>query len=101
MSAETLVSLLICCGTLGGLNLAAVRFILNQHQAGTHQKLEEVRREGREHSHGVAGDLTKLKAELPQNYVKWEDWIRFGAVIDARLDAMREQVEAVREKLHG
>jgi len=101
MNAETVGLLLICFGALGGLNLAAVRFILNQHRAGAQQKFEEVRREGREVSHDVAGALTKLKADLPQNYVKWEDWIRFGASIDARLDAMREQVEAVREKLHG
>lgn len=51
-------------------------------------------------------DLMQLKIDLPNTYVRREDWIRTATTIDAKMDAMREaitntnlRVENVSEKL--
>ncbi len=36
-------------------------------------------------------ELMSLKAELPEKYVRREDWIRFANVVDAKLDALNER----------
>jgi len=36
--------------------------------------------------------LTELRVSLPLEYVRREDWIRFSGTLDAKLDAMREEV---------
>lgn len=41
---------------------------------------------------GFERDLLTLKAELPDKYVRREDWIRFAATIDAKLDGLREAI---------
>ena len=34
----------------------------------------------------------RLKAQLPLEYVRREDWIRFSSTLDAKLDAMRAEL---------
>lgn len=43
-------------------------------------------------------NFLKFKAELPIDYVRREDWIRFGAVIDAKQDGLRDLVMRVLEQ---
>lgn len=43
-------------------------------------------------------NFLKFKAELPVDYVRREDWIRFGAVIDAKQDGLRDLVMRVLEQ---
>jgi hypothetical protein len=38
--------------------------------------------------------MLKLKAQLPLEYVRREDWIRFSSTLDAKLDAMRAELRA-------
>ncbi len=51
-------------------------------------------------------DLTKqlydLRATLPIDYVRREDWIRFGNTVDAKMDSMRDEIrDELRDlKLH-
>ncbi len=40
----------------------------------------------------IARYYYELKAELPIEYVRREDWIRFGSTIDAKMDGMREEI---------
>ena len=42
-------------------------------------------------------DLLKLQAELPREYVRREDWIRFSSSIDAKLDHLRDKLDRVLE----
>ncbi len=42
-------------------------------------------------------DLLKLRAELPNEYVRREDWIRFSGTIDAKLDTLNAKFDALRE----
>lgn len=43
--------------------------------------------------------LLKLRAELPNDYVRREDWIRFSGTIDSKLDMLRTMLDSVREKI--
>ena len=49
--------------------------------------------------------LTELRVNLPLEYVRREDWIRFSGTLDAKLDAMREemreQIAEVKERLYA
>lgn len=42
----------------------------------------------------VEKDLLRMRGELSDNYVRRDDWIRFSAVIDAKLEALRDKGEA-------
>jgi hypothetical protein len=101
MNAESALTIGILFAALGGLIFAIVRIILNHYLAHAGRRLDAIRHENCDLSHRVGNDLAKLAAELPRTYVKREDWIRFGAVIDAKFDTMREELEAVREKIYG
>ena len=46
----------------------------------------------------VERELLTLKAELPVNYVRREDYIRGQAVIEAKLDALYSKLETVQIK---
>ena len=49
--------------------------------------------------------LIELRVNLPLEYVRREDWIRFSGTLDAKLDAMREemreQIAEVKERLYA
>ena len=49
--------------------------------------------------------LIELRVNLPLEYVRREDWIRFSGTLDAKLDAMREEVREqigeVKERLYA
>ena len=49
--------------------------------------------------------VTDLRVNLPLAYVRREDWIRFSGTLDAKLDAMREemreQIAEVKERLYA
>lgn len=51
---------------------------------------------GRVETHGqtLERDLMRLRAELPTEYVRREDWIRFSGTIDAKLDWLRDKSES-------
>jgi len=42
------------------------------------------------HLADVQRTVDSLRAELPLQYVRREDWIRFGATIDAKLDRLAD-----------
>ena len=41
-------------------------------------------------------DLLSLRAELPQHYVRREDYIRGQSVLEAKMDALYSKMETVR-----
>ncbi len=101
MSAEAMGIVLIFLVALGALNLAAIRMLFKQLEIGDRERFDALRREGSDFSHEVQHELSGLKAGLPIDYVRRDDWIRFGAVIDAKLDTVRRDLEAVRQRLYG
>lgn len=43
-------------------------------------------------------DLLELKADLPVNYVRREDHIRYETVVNAKLDALATKLDAIAER---
>jgi len=82
--------------TLAGIVWAGLRGMLERHQ-------QEFIRDSTRWS-GVEHSMFELRAALPLEYVRREDWIRFSATLDAKLDAlreeMREEIGAIKKKLY-
>ncbi len=49
----------------------------------------------------VEKDLLRLRAELPVDYVRREDWIRNQTVIEAKLDGLATKLESLKEGRHN
>ena len=77
--------------------------------ASTIQWLLKRRDDQRERDSSRVADLEnaliELRVNLPLEYVRREDWIRFSGTLDAKLDAMREEVREqigeVKERLYA
>lgn len=97
MSWDAVAAFLTAGLTLAGLNVGTVRWILERHQ-------QAVLRDSVRWSEIERG-LYELRASLPLEYVRREDWIRFSATLDAKLDAMREEmrqeIATLKERLYG
>lgn len=46
-------------------------------------------------------DVQTLRAELPAEYVRREDWIRFSVAIDHKIDTIHRVLDGIREKLYA
>lgn len=44
----------------------------------------------------VERELLLLQAELPNQYVRRDDWIRFGGSIDSKMDALHQKFDELR-----
>lgn len=106
-----LVSLVVIFagGVAGFAKLVVSQFdkrLEDRHKAQDEQRMESSKRwqrnfdELRELAHRNATemgelekDMLRLKADLPLHYVRREDWIRFGAVIETKIDKAMELIE--------
>ncbi len=97
MSWEAIAGLASAIITLAGLNIGALKWLLERHQ-------QAILRDGARWSEIERG-LYELRASLPLEYVRREDWIRFSGTLDAKLDAMREEmreeIAILKERLYG
>jgi hypothetical protein len=81
--------------TVVGINLAAVRAMFERHQ---HLASRDDERWSQ-----LERTMYELRVLLPLEYVRREDWIRFSATLDAKMDGlrdeMREEIGPIKEKL--
>ena len=67
------------------------------------EQIASLKREGSDFSHEIEREMMRLKAQLPLEYVRREDWIRFSSTLDAKLDAMRtelrDEINELKERL--
>ena len=89
------------------VSIWAVSWILNSHRKFTEGKFSELIKLVQKQSQEVLNlerDLMRFKSELPDKYVRREDWIRFSQTMDAKLDTLNERQENTNlriEKLSG
>jgi len=50
---------------------------------------------------GFERQILELRADLPLNYVRKEDFIRHEVVINTKLDRLRDLIESLRERREG
>jgi hypothetical protein len=79
------------------VNASTIQFLLKRR--------EEQRQRDSSRVDEIEKQLTELRVNLPLEYVRREDWIRFSGTLDAKLDAMREevreQIAEVKERLYA
>jgi uncharacterized protein (DUF2336 family) len=97
VSWDAIATFLLSIVTLAGINIATVRSMLERHRAATLRESERWQE--------VERSLFELRASMPLEYVRREDWIRFSGSLDAKLDAMREtiheEIAEVKERLYA
>jgi hypothetical protein len=97
LSWEAVASFSLVLVTMAGINVGMIRSMLDRHHKMT-------MREG-ERWQEIERSIFELRAILPLEYVRREDWIRFGGTLDAKLDAlreeMREELSGVKERLYA
>ncbi|MBX9447863.1 hypothetical protein [Dickeya chrysanthemi] len=88
-------------GFLGFVFTIAKMFLaqLEKRQTELIGTLEGSLREFNGSLNGLERDFMALKADLPLNYVRREDYIRGQTVIEAKLDALYNKLELVQQ--HG
>lgn len=92
------VSILI--GLIAGWSLviiATVRWVMGR----TLSQYDRYFNEQSDKNHKIEKDILRLRAELPVEYVRKEDHIRFETVITAKLDALGCMIETLKDKRRG
>jgi hypothetical protein len=104
MSWDAIATFVLSFVTLVGLNLGAIRWLLTRYETDLGKRVGDLKRDGSEFSRELERELLQLKAQLPVDYVRREDWIRFGNTLEAKLDALRAEMRAeigeVRERMY-
>ncbi len=97
MSWEAVATFASVLVTFVGINLAAVRAMFERNQ-------RLVSRDDERWSQ-IERTIYELRVLLPVEYVRREDWIRFSATLDAKMDGlreeMREEIGPIKEKLYA
>ncbi len=92
-AVATFASVLV---TFAGINLAALHAMFERHQRLSSRDDERWSQ--------LERAIYELRVLLPIEYVRREDWIRFSATLDAKMDGlrdeMREEIGPIKEKLY-
>lgn len=85
-----------------GLLFWLIKWLLDRYQRHIDQRftdLEEGQGKRSQDVDQLQRELLELRAELPQQYVQREDWIRFSGQLDHKLDRLHAQQADIREWL--
>lgn len=79
----------------GAVILLAVKTMLNNSKTHTDSKFEDLDKKittTNSESLRIERKLLTFQADLPKEYVRRDDWIRFSSVIDAKQDTISAEV---------
>jgi hypothetical protein len=97
MSWEAVATFASVLVTFAGVNLAALHAMFERHQRLSSRDDERWSQ--------LERAIYELRVLLPIEYVRREDWIRFSATLDAKMDGlreeMREEIGPIKEKLYA
>jgi hypothetical protein len=77
--------------------LGVLRSMLTRNAEILEARIEEVKRIS-EQNQGLERQFLELKADLPLNYVRKEDFIRHEVVINTKLDRLRDLIEDLKKE---
>ncbi len=99
---QIITTLVIVMGVLDGLSLWAMRFVVARAFAGQRDQYRDQLAEATKRCteltgvlnsyQGIERQVLELKAVLPLEYVRKEDFIRHEVVINAKLDRIMERL---------
>jgi hypothetical protein len=97
---QTVIALISALLVFVGLNLGAMQWMLNRHDEMRTENNEAIGR-NRDYIATLETKLLELRAELPMEYVRREDWIRISNTLEAKLDAMRAELREEQQRLRS
>ena len=97
---QTVIALVSALLVFMGLNLGAMQWMLNHHDVARSENAEAIGKT-RDYIATLETKLLELRAELPMEYVRREDWIRISNTLEAKLDAMRAELREEQQRLRG
>mgnify|MGYP000880886039 CR=1 FL=1 len=74
-----------------GVILGAIRFMLTKNNATIAQRLSEIGKVADKNS-SLEREILELKADLPLNYLRRDDFIRHEVIIDTKLDRTHDKI---------
>lgn len=112
MTLELALSILSAIGLIVGGYFALGKILVSQFNHGLDQRFqqqEQARQEGRQQSDArlqrfednqnrLERELLNLKAEMPREYVRREDYIRSETVVGSKLDALNIKLDSFIER---
>jgi hypothetical protein len=81
-----------------GLNFGALQWLFNRHDRLREENSKSIAAQA-ERINEAEKELLRLRALLPLEYVRREDWIRFSNTLEAKLDAMRAEMREEQQRL--
>lgn len=100
IESQTAIALISAMLVFVGLNLGAMQWLLNRHDAVRNANAAALGK-NRDYIATLETRLLELRAELPMEYVRREDWIRISNTLEAKLDAMRAEMREEQQRLRG
>jgi flagellar basal body-associated protein FliL len=100
IESQTAIALISTMLVFVGLNLGAMQWLLSRHDAMRNENAEALNK-NRDYVATLETRLLELRAELPTEYVRREDWIRISNTLEAKLDAMRAEMREEQQRLRG
>lgn len=91
-----LIAFFGACAAAGKLLLAQTQTHIDQRFNQVSVSMTNLEKTNREEAHQwkqIERDLMALKADLPLNYVRREDYIRGQSVIESKLDGLATKIE--------
>ena len=101
MSWDALATMAAALMAFIALNAGTLRWLFERHESVQAEQIASLKREGSDFSHEIEREMMRLKAQLPLEYVRREDWIRFSSTLDAKLDAMRNELRDRDQRTQG
>lgn len=89
-----LLAFFACVAGFAKLLLQQIDARLNSRFTAQDQRLQQIHEDARNWQR-IERDLLELRAELPDRYVRREDYIRGQSVIETKLDALALKIENV------
>lgn len=87
-----------------GLNVSATRWLFKRFIDQIDRQITSLGRslQGEiNRTSDIERDLLRLRADLPTEYVRREDWIRFSNVIDTKLDSIYSRIEKLVDEVRN
>jgi hypothetical protein len=81
--------------TWSGVLLWAIKWILDRNQKHFDQRFDSTA----ERLRALEADVAGIRRELASEYVKREDWIRYGATITVKLENLWSRIDSLVARL--
>lgn len=90
-------------GVIQAASLWAFKWLLDHHAKAQEKRLENLSALIASESKAtqeVKHDLLRLREELARDYIRKDDFVRFGTTLTAKIDGLTSLIDALKERIH-